>query len=110
MIPRPNYFIFGISLACLALSSCVDDNYDLSDIDTTVRVDVNNLTIPVNLDEIELKSILDESEQIKIIDNQYMVTEDGTFESASIRIGRVDVTSSPINSFVVDIPFAPAAV
>lgn len=36
--------VTGVGL-CVALSSCVDDNYDLSNVDTTVKVPVNNLTI-----------------------------------------------------------------
>ena len=110
MTPRHNYFYLGLSLACLAMSSCVDDNYDLSDIDTTVKVDIDHLTIPINLDEILLKNILKESDQIKIIDNQYMVTEDGTFNTAPIEIGAVNISSRQLSSFEITIPFVPAAV
>ena len=51
--------------------------YDLSDIDTTVRVDVNSLVIPINLDEIQLKSIFDidtedPDAKVKLIDGQYV--------------------------------------
>ena len=57
------------------MTSCVDDKYDLSDIDTTVKVDVNHLTIPVNIDQIDLSSIidLDEEDNIKVIDGQYVL-------------------------------------
>ncbi len=49
------HFNFNLSLFCAAVAAmplvgCIDDNYDLSDIDTTVRVQVNDLEVPVNLD------------------------------------------------------------
>ena len=53
------YLQLGVSLiASLSLTSCIDDSYDLSDIDTTVKVQVNDLTVPVNIDAITMKSIL----------------------------------------------------
>lgn len=98
-----------VAVAATAFASCVDDNYDLSDIDTTVRVMVNDLTVPVNLDEIELKSILKEGDEIKIVDGRYVITEDGTFESAGINIGAVTVGSQSFSPTEVTMPFIPAA-
>ena len=46
-------------LTALALTGCIDDNYDLDDIDTTSQIKVNNLVVPVNLDTIELDQVLD---------------------------------------------------
>lgn len=40
-------------------SSCVDDKYDLSDIDTTTAVKLDNLVVPVNLSTITLDEVLD---------------------------------------------------
>ena len=34
--------------------SCIDENYDLGDIDSTVEVKVVDLVVPLNLDEITL--------------------------------------------------------
>ncbi|MDE5567611.1 MAG: hypothetical protein K2J12_04125 [Muribaculaceae bacterium] len=99
----------AIALAA-SLASCVDDKYDLSDIDTTVQVKVNDLTIPVNLDAIELKSILEEGDEIKIVDGQYAITEDGDFNSSPINIGAVNIASQKFNPTVINIPYVPAAV
>ena len=96
-------------VSAVAFTSCVDDKYDLSDIDTTVRVNVDNLTIPVNIDEIMLSSILEESDQLKIVNGQYAISEDGTFESSEIRIGAVTVGSQTLNPTIVSLPFVPAA-
>lgn len=98
-----------VLVSAAAFTSCVDDKYDLSDIDTTVRVNVDNLTIPVNLDEIMLSSILEESDQLKIVNGQYAISEDGTFESSEIRIGAVTVGSQTLNPTIVSLPFVPAA-
>ncbi len=73
---------------CLALSACVDDNYDLSDVDTTVKVPVNNLTVPVNIEPVQLKNILDidDDSPVKEINGQYAISETGHFESSSIEV------------------------
>lgn len=94
-----NKFILAASAVMFSLFSCVDNDYDLSDIDTTVGVNAN-LTVPMNMDKITLKSILDieEGSQIKEIDGGYAVVEDGTFESErinipSFRIAKPDIAS-----------------
>lgn len=70
-----------------SLFSCINNDYDLSDIDTTVGVNAN-ITIPVQMDEITLHSMLDldEGSQIKDFNGEYAVIEDGTFESEKINI------------------------
>lgn len=65
-----NYKILtgGIFFACgMMLTSCFDSNYDLSNIDTNARVEVNNLTIPVKVEGLKLEKLLDidEDGQIK---------------------------------------------
>ena len=37
--------------AVAAMSSCVDNNYELADIDTTVGIEVKDLTIPLNVED-----------------------------------------------------------
>lgn len=99
----------GVSIACI-LSSCVDDKYDLSDIDTTVRVNVNDLTIPVNLDEILLNSIIEESDQIKVVNGEYAVTQDGSFQSSGVEIASFTIKSESLRPTEAVIPFVPSAV
>ena len=61
------------------VAGCVDDNYDLSDIDTTVGVTVDQLVIPINLDEITLGNIItiDDDSEVKIVDGKYMIVREG---------------------------------
>lgn len=83
------------ALPALALSGCVDDNYDLSDIDTTTRIDVNDLVVPVNIDEITLSDIfnLDEGSKIKVVNLNgkefYALSETGTFNSDPIEVEKI---------------------
>ena len=87
------------------LTGCIDNNYDLSDIDTTVKVSVNSLTLPVNIDEIFLSSIIDteEGDKIQIIDNQYAILEDGTFGSDPINIEQFSIAAPEINPSITEI-------
>lgn len=94
MRPFPKSLLPTLLLG-VALTGCVDDNYDLSDIDTTSRFDVKDLTIPVNIDEITLSNILDIKDDSKIklitIDGRefYAFTETGTFDSDPIYVKKV---------------------
>lgn len=56
--------------AAVMLTACVDDDYDLSNLDTTVKVNVNELIIPVNIDEVLLSDILklDQDDHVEIVD------------------------------------------
>ena len=62
-------------VAPLLLSGCIDDDYDLSDIDGTVELQVKDLTIPMNLDDIKLTNNIEirENGQIKIVDDKYVI-------------------------------------
>ncbi len=78
---------------CVAAASCVDDNYDLSDIDTTTRVTVDNLTVPMNMDPVVLSDIISIDEGSKIqavtIDGNefYALSQKGDFNSDPIYVG-----------------------
>lgn len=83
----------GIPLVAMtALTGCIDDNYDLSDIDTTSQFKVNDLVLPFNLDPITLGDIIEikDGEQIKEITVNgktfYAVQESGSFKSDPINI------------------------
>lgn len=87
-------------LAAMALVGCTDDKYDLSDIDSTVRVPVNDLVVPVNLDKATLSDIFDikESDKIQEIDGQYSFIETGKFNSDPINIRPVVLAAPYIES------------
>lgn len=85
-------FKVGCILALpFTFSACVDDNYDLDNLDSTVQIQVKDLVLPVNVEEISLKNIIEieETEQISLINNQYVFIEDGEFSSSQIDIPQV---------------------
>lgn len=105
---KQSYFNLSLlfaAMAALPLSGCVDDNYDLSDIDTTVRVQVNDLEVPVNLDAITLSNIfdLDDEGVVKEIDGAYSVLVDGDFSSEGVKVAKVDLGRPSISPVVVTI-------
>lgn len=84
-----------------AMSSCFDDNYDLSDIDTTIQVGVTELVVPINLDQIELKNIFEikEGDDIQVNANgDYEYHCNGTFDTKGISVNPVFVAKPDINS------------
>lgn len=111
-----NHKIAWMSGACLCLiaSACVDDNYDLSDVDTTVKVPVNNLTVPVNIEPVKLKNLFnldnEEDDIIKEINGVYAVSKEGEFNSDEIKVDPIDITRPTINSSAntINIPSYPA--
>ena len=62
-----NHLLTGTSaLLAIGLTACVDDNYDLSDIDTTTRVSINDLVVPANIDDVTLGDIITFDEESRI--------------------------------------------
>ncbi len=84
---------------CLLMTGCTDSDYDLSDIDTTSKVTVNNLTLPINIDKMRLDDAfeLDDNSNIKIVDGYYALSETGTFQSDPIRIEPILIPAPIIN-------------
>lgn len=82
-------------LSAAVLTGCIDDKYDLSDIDTNAEVQVKDLVIPVNIDNITLRNIFDieENGHIKVVDGKYVFTENGTFKSDEINIPEIFAAS-----------------
>lgn len=86
------------------MTGCVDDAYDLDDIDTTVEVKINDLTIPVNFDEIELSSVFDiddENSSIKTIDGAYAFVVEGDFASDRFTIAPVTFNAGSVEKLDV---------
>lgn len=86
-------------IAASALSGCVDDKYDLSDIDTTVKVEVKDLTIPVNIEPFTMETIFDIDEDdpdatIEVLDGVYAIVRSGSFSSDEIKFQPIHLSSS----------------
>lgn len=97
-----------LSVMALTVASCVDDDYDLSDIDTTASFDVNELMLPINIESIQLKTIFDISEDSKIKDKDgiYALIEDGDFQSSNIHVADFTITSPHIEPISKSMDFS----
>lgn len=84
---------------------CVDDDYDLSEIDGTAQFSLKELVLPLNLDSITLSDVLDieEGSRIQIMNGEYVLSEEGTFTSENIKIDRIHVDAPVVDPSVSDI-------
>ncbi|MDE6498680.1 MAG: hypothetical protein K2L21_08475 [Muribaculaceae bacterium] len=88
-----HYYLPAV-LAALAAAAwgCVDDKYDLSDIDTTSKFTVKDLVLPANIDPVKLGTIItyDDNSKIKPIEIDgeefYALSEGGEFSSDRIYV------------------------
>ncbi len=98
-----------LGLSALALTmmftGCIDDKYDLDDIDSTARISVNQLTLPITIDPVTLSSMvnLKEGQAIKVArDAQgnefYAIVQQGTFSAQSVNVPQVHVNAPTIPS------------
>ena len=72
-----------------ALGGCIDNDYDLKDIDTTAQLRVNDLTLPLNLDPITLDGVISLNENDCVTTNEdgnYVIIKTGTFHSDDIEV------------------------
>lgn len=104
--------LFSTLAVSLGLASCVDDRYDLSNIDTTIGVNVKDLTLAMKLDPIQMQKLVDleEGDQIQeLIDpatgkKVYAVKEEGDFKSDPISIESFTATVPAINAINDQLP------
>lgn len=83
-----------IALSSVLFCSCINGDYDLSNIDTTARISANNLKVPLNMDAITLDKVINPSEDGMIkemVDPEtgktiYAISEGGTFLSSAIQV------------------------
>lgn len=89
----------------LALTACVDDKYDLSNVDTTVKIPVNDLALPVNLEPVLLENLFnidpdDPNCQMKVVNGEYAMSQQGNFESDPIEIESISLGHPHVNGSV----------
>ncbi|MDE6080067.1 MAG: hypothetical protein K2G35_08400 [Duncaniella sp.] len=104
-LPRNLWAFLAVSGLLLTTSSCVDNAYDLDDIDSEYEIKVTDLTLPVKLDAFELSSVfnLDDESVIKDIDGVYAVNIDGEFHSDEVRINHVTLSVGNMSAISTNI-------
>lgn len=96
--------LFCSATVGLMVCSCFDDGYNLDDIDTTSRVDVKDLVIPINFDAVKLSDIIkiEDDSAIKEISVNgktiYAVSRTGDFDSDPIYIEAPSADSPNLES------------
>ena len=84
--------------------SCIDDKYDLENVDTTSRVEVKDLVVPVNFDELYLSTIisLDDNSDLKIVEidgtRYYALSRKGDFDSDNINVKQPEAKAPTLES------------
>lgn len=100
-------FVAGAVLAVFGLSSCIDNDYDLDNIDMTLGSNVD-LNLPAcSTGEIQLKNLIDLEEDgvVQLVDNpngggkMYVVCEDGKANIDPISIGQIKVSKPKLDNF-----------
>lgn len=83
-------------MAPAAIVSCSDIN--LGDLNTDIAVQVRDLTIPLQMDEVKLSTMLDvdDDSKIKVVNGEYAVVVDGTFESDAIHVDPIVIKAADI--------------
>lgn len=95
-----------LSLTAVSLiTGCVDDKYDLTDIDTTSRFTVNDLTVPVNLSQIKLDNVinLDGNENITNDGKEYSIQKSGEINNTEFDLGTISVAAPYIKPTTIHI-------
>lgn len=85
--------------AFLSMTACVDNDYDLSDIESTARIEVKDLVIPINLNSITLDDIIDieKGDVLQIVDGQYAIIKEDAVNAEEIIIPAVTVKAPQID-------------
>lgn len=87
-------------LMAVSMASCIDDKYDLDNLDKKSEFKLVDLSLPVNVSEVKLDQIikLDENSSLKVVEMNgkevYAVVQSGDFESQSLQIKDIQ-TSTP---------------
>lgn len=88
----------SLPLTAALLTACVDDNYDLANINTDVEIKVNDLVVPINLDAITLSNAIEEGDVVKVVNGEYAVVVDGSFHSEAIKVKAVTVNPGSVSN------------
>lgn len=94
--------VLGLCTMIIGMQSCINEDYNLSDLDTSVAIPVEDLKVPLNLDDIQLQTVLDVSEDSKIKNHkgEYAVVINGEFETENIIIDNITAKSSELSDIV----------
>lgn len=83
------------------LSSCFDNRFDLTDFDSTTRVEVHDLSLSLNVNNVTLGGVIkvDDGDKIQIVEDEngdsiFAVLVEGNFDSESVTIDDESIIST----------------
>ena len=90
----------AVVMGLCAFTSCIDENYDLSNVDTTAELKIKDIVLPLNIEDVELAmhefvSITDTG-RIQVINGQYVLIDSGTYASDEIIIPAIKIPSPSV--------------
>lgn len=96
----------GAFVGTVLFTGCVNDDYDLSNLNKEIQLQVVDLTVPLNLDEITMSSIIkvEEGDRIQIVDGKYAIIEENDFDSESIMVDDVTLSGEDLDSSSKTLP------
>ena len=102
MASKRHLLLLATAATMAFTTSCVDENYELADMDTTVGVNINDLTIPLNIESVTLDKMIDIEDnsriQRSVVNGKeiYAFVEEGEFNSSKIEIPSFTAKSQAI--------------
>lgn len=93
------YLFSAFALSAVVLNGCIDKDYDLENIDATVEFQINDLTLPLNIDPVKLNDLVDLSSEdcVEIVDGEYVLVKEGDFSSDAIEIRNINARPTTEN-------------
>ena len=88
----------AVVMGLCAFTSCIDEDYDLSNVDTTTQFQVKDLVLPINIDEIAMNQFVSiaDTGRIQVINGQYVLIDSGTYESDEIIIPEIKIPAPSV--------------
>lgn len=107
-----HYLLTGLGVASLCtglfMTSCIDKDYDLSDMDSNVEVKFNDLVLPLNVEPVTLDDVIsvESGDKIQIVNGKYAVlvndittNGDNHFESAEIEVKKFHASTPHLTPY-----------
>lgn len=93
-----------LGIGALALTACVDNDYDVSNVDATVQIGQTNskFSLPTSSTSgIELKNLfsIDDGSAVQEINGTYFINSDGKTDPSNIKIDEIKVSEPTIDPF-----------
>ena len=95
----------AVAMGLCAFTSCIDENYDLSNVDTTAELQVKDLVLPINIDEIAMNQFvsIEDTGHIKVINGEYVLIDSGTYQTDDIIIPEIKIPAPEVPTITTTI-------